>query len=190
MAQRQETAALRYEGLAKSFGRREVLAPLSLEVAPGAMVGIIGRSGAGKSTLLRLTNRLIDPSKGKLYCGPLEVTRLRGRALRAWRADAAMIFQQFNLVPRLDVLTNVMLGRLGRGAALGALFKRFSAADRTRAILALDRLGLADYAFQRADVLSGGQQQRVAIARALVQEPSVIWPTNRSPRSIRVPRRR
>jgi phosphonate transport system ATP-binding protein len=150
------------------------LKPLSIEIAAGSMVGIIGRSGAGKSTLLRLTNRLIEPSRGSIFYGDLDVTQLRGRRLRAWRARAAMIFQQFNLVGRLDVLTNVLIGRLARGVSLATLLRQFSAADRARAILVLERLGLADFALQRADRLSGGQQQRVAIARAMVQEPAIL----------------
>jgi phosphonate transport system ATP-binding protein len=166
--------SLRYLGVAKSFGSREVLKPLSLEIAPGSMVAIIGRSGAGKSTLLRLTNRLIEPSRGSIFYGDLDVMQLRGRALRAWRARAAMIFQQFNLVGRLDVLTNVLIGRLARGVSLAMLLRQFSEADRARAILVLERLGLADFALQRADRLSGGQQQRVAIARAMLQEPSIL----------------
>lgn len=168
------SGTLRYQGLAKAFGAVQVLKPLSCEIAPGAMVGVIGRSGAGKSTLLRLTNRLIEPTRGKIFYGDLDVTRIRGRDLRAWRARAAMIFQQFNLIGRLDVLTNVLVGRLGRGMTLATLFRQFSAEDRARAILALDHLGLAEYALQRADKLSGGQQQRVAIARAMVQEPSLL----------------
>lgn len=174
MAPDLDHAPLRYQGLAKSFGGREVLKPLSAEIAPGAMVGIIGRSGAGKSTLLRLTNRLIEPTRGRIFYGTLEVTRLRGRALRLWRARAAMIFQQFNLVGRLDVLTNVLIGRLARSAALPVLLRQFAAEDRARAILVLERLGLAEYALQRADKLSGGQQQRVAIARAMLQEPVLL----------------
>lgn len=167
-------APLRYLGLAKNFGGREVLRPLTAEIAPGAMVGIIGRSGAGKSTLLRLTNRLIEPTRGKILYGNRDVTLLRGRDLRHWRARAAMIFQQFNLVGRLDVLTNVLIGRLARTASLPVLLRQFTADDRARAILVLERLGLAEYALQRADRLSGGQQQRVAIARAMLQEPVLL----------------
>ena len=138
------------------------------------MVGIIGRSGAGKSTLLRLVNRLIEPSEGKIMFDGTEVTALRGRELRAWRARTAMIFQQFNLVNRLDVLTNVMCGRLYEIPAPRVLLKLFTPTDRALAIGALDRLGMADVAMNRADALSGGQQQRVAIARALMQQPRIV----------------
>ncbi len=138
------------------------------------MVGVIGRSGAGKSTLLRLLNRLIEPSAGTIACDGRDVTALRGQALRDWRQSAAMIFQQFNLVPRLDVLTNVLLGRLNDHATLPSLFLRFGDDERVDAIQALQRLGLIEQALQRAETLSGGQMQRVAIARALMQRPLLV----------------
>jgi phosphonate transport system ATP-binding protein len=137
------------------------------------MVGIIGRSGAGKSTLLRLINRLIEPSEGRILCDGTDVTSLRGKQLRAWRARTAMIFQQFNLVNRLDVLTNVMCGRLHE-MPTPCVLKWFTATERALAVRALDRLGMADVAMNRADALSGGQQQRVAIARALMQQPRIV----------------
>ena len=138
------------------------------------MVGIIGRSGAGKSTLLRMINRLIDPSQGSIFFDHTEVSALNGAALRRWQRDCAMIFQQFNLVPRLDVLTNVLLGRLNhRNTALN-LLGMFSREERASAIASLERLGIAQAALQPAGTLSGGQQQRVAIARALMQQPKVI----------------
>jgi phosphonate transport system ATP-binding protein len=140
----------------------------------GQLVGVIGRSGAGKSTLLRMINRLGDPSHGRILFGDTDITQLKGRALRQWRARCAMIFQQFNLVNRLDVLTNVLIGRIGNAGTLPVMFKHFSAMDRANAAMALDRLDLLSQALQRADTLSGGQQQRVAIARALMQKPSII----------------
>jgi phosphonate transport system ATP-binding protein len=143
-------------------------------VNDGEMVGIIGRSGAGKSTLLRLINRLTDPSEGRILSDGVDVTALRGQKLRAWRARTAMIFQQFNLVNRLDVLTNVMCGWLNEMPAARVLLKWFTPAERAVAIRALDRLGMAEFALNRADALSGGQQQRVAIARALVQQPKIL----------------
>jgi len=167
-------SALSYEAVTKRFGRKVAVEPLTLTVMPGEFLGIVGPSGAGKSTLLRLTNRLIEPTAGRIRYGDIDVTRLRGSALRRWRASAAMIFQQFNLVPRLDVLTNVLIGTLERNQGIPTLFKQFSKEERARAILALDRLGMADVARQRADSLSGGQQQRVAIARALLQNPQLI----------------
>ena len=160
--------------LSRRFGDKLAVADTSLTIREGEMVGIIGRSGAGKSTLLRLINRLIDPTDGRILFGATDVTQLSGAELRAWRANTAMIFQQFNLVSRLDVLTNVLCGRLNKMPALRVLLKLFTPAERVLAIRALDRLGLADVAMNRADALSGGQQQRVAIARALMQEPRII----------------
>jgi phosphonate transport system ATP-binding protein len=138
------------------------------------MVGIIGHSGAGKSTFLRLIDRLIEPTEGTMHYRDVPISMLKGRQLRTWRARCAMIFQQFNLVNRLDVLTNVLIGRLSYHWTLPTLMKCFSAAERALAIRALERLDLLLQALQRADTLSGGQQQRVAIARALVQQPQLI----------------
>jgi phosphonate transport system ATP-binding protein len=138
------------------------------------MVGVIGRSGAGKSTLLRLINRLLDPTQGSLHYRGLNITALKGSAVYRWRARCAMIFQQFNLVSRLDVLTNVLLGRLSYHWTVPSLLQCFSAAERAQAVRVLERLDLLPQALQRADTLSGGQQQRVAIARALIQEPEII----------------
>src|SRR3977135_4570760 len=102
------------EGLTCRFGTKAAVDNASFSIAPGGFVGVIGRSGAGKSTLLRMINRLADPSEGRILFEGLDVTALRGRELRQWRARSAMIFQQFNLVGRLDGLTNVLMGRLRR----------------------------------------------------------------------------
>src|SRR5580700_6643025 len=104
--------SLQIRGLTRRFGAKVAVDDLSLDIPAGQMLGIIGRSGAGKSTLLRMINRLIEPSAGGIRFGDTDVTALRGRALRDWRTACAMIFQQFNLIPRLDVLTNVLIGRL------------------------------------------------------------------------------
>ena len=162
---------LTLSGLTKRFGAVTAVDAVTATIPPGQFVGVIGPSGAGKSTLLRLVNRLIEPDAGTIRYGTTDVTALHGRALRHWRARAAMIFQQFNLIPRLDVLTNVLIGRLEQRPALPSLLGLFSAADRADALEALDRFGLADVALQRAGTLSGGQQQRVAIARAMLQDP-------------------
>src|ERR1700693_6227612 len=115
------------EGLTCRFGTKAAVDNASFSIAPGGFVGVIGRSGAGKSTLLRTINRLADPSEGRILFEGLDVTALRGRNLQQWRARSAMIFQQFNLVGRLDVLTHVLMGRLpggpsrrGRAQPLGA----------------------------------------------------------------------
>jgi phosphonate transport system ATP-binding protein len=152
---------------------------VSFEVPSGQMVGIIGRSGAGKSTLLRMINRLTDATSGRILCDEVfgrevDVCALRGRNVRKWRTQCAMVFQQFNLVPRLQVVTNVLLGRIGYRATLPALLMMFPAKDRALTVRALQRLDMLSHALHRADELSGGQQQRVAIARALVQEPKFL----------------
>ena len=169
---------LRLSGLTCRFGA--VAAPVvavdhvDLTIPPGQMVAIIGRSGAGKSTLMRLINRLTPASAGRILHGERDITALTGAALRAWRRDCAMIFQQFNLISRLDVLTNVLLGRLNRRPLLASLLGHFTAADRAAAVALLDEYGLLDVALQRAGTLSGGQQQRVAICRALMQQPRLV----------------
>lgn len=158
----------------KCYGHKVAIDDLTLRVEPGEVVGIIGRSGAGKSTLLRLINRLADADGGQIRCQDRDITAINGRALRQWRAQSAMIFQRFNLVERLDVVTNVLVGCLHRRPLLPSLFKSFPAEDRARAIIELDRVGMADKALQRTETLSGGEMQRVAIARAMMQEPSLL----------------
>jgi phosphonate transport system ATP-binding protein len=165
---------LRLDKLCKHFGKVKAVDQVSLTIGQGQMIGIIGRSGAGKSTLLRLINRLIDPTSGRIAFDGVNISELKSRALRQWRARCGMIFQQFNLVKRLDVLSNVLVGRLGYHRTLPTLFKMFSKREKAMAIEALDRLDMAGTALQRAETLSGGQQQRVAIARALVQEPKLM----------------
>jgi phosphonate transport system ATP-binding protein len=170
---------LKVERLTKSFGSLIAVDNVSFAVPTGQMVGIVGRSGAGKSTLLRMINRLTDASSGRILCDDvfgteIDVCTLKGRRLREWRARCAMVFQQFNLVPRLSVMTNVLMGRISYHATLPMLLMMFSDRDRTLAIRALQRLDMVSHGLHRADELSGGQQQRVAIARALVQEPRML----------------
>ncbi|MBB5694120.1 phosphonate ABC transporter ATP-binding protein [Muricoccus pecuniae] len=162
------------EGLTRRYNGRIAVDDVCLEVPRGSFVGVIGRSGAGKSTLLRMVNRLADPSAGRVLWDGRDVTRLRGRELRDWRGRCAMVFQGFNLSGRLDVLTNVLMGRLNHVSTPRALLRLWSAEDRAIALSALERFDIAELASQRAESLSGGQQQRVAIARALVQEPDII----------------
>ena len=162
------------EGLTCRFGTKAAVDNASFSIAPGGFVGIIGRSGAGKSTLLRMINRLTEPSEGRILFEGVDVTALRGKELRQWRARSAMIFQQFNLVGRLDVLTNVLMGRLADIPSWRSLTQLWPEADKALAMSALEQFDMASLAAQRADQLSGGQQQRVAIARALVQNPDII----------------
>ena len=165
---------LSIKGLSRRFGAKAAVDDVSLDILPGSFVGVVGRSGAGKSTLLRMINRLVEPSAGTIAFDGVDVTALRGAALRNWRARCAMIFQQFNLVGQLDVLNNVLIGRLHEMPTLRSLVRSWRPADVAVALSALEQFDIAAYASQRADSLSGGQQQRVAIARALVQRPSVI----------------
>jgi phosphonate transport system ATP-binding protein len=165
---------LKVDGLSKHYATVKAVDRVSLDIPQGQFVGVIGRSGAGKSTLLRLMNRLVEPTAGRLYFAGEEVTALKGAALRQWRSRCAMIFQQFNLVNRLDVITNVLIGRVGHRPTLSTLVKRFTPAERAMAIQALHRLNMDAQALQRAETLSGGQQQRVAIARALMQDPQIL----------------
>ncbi len=162
------------EKLTRRFGSKTAVDDVSLTVDPGRFVGVIGRSGAGKSTLLRMINRLEQPTSGRIVCGERVVTALTGRALAQWRTRCAMIFQQFNLVGRLDVLTNVLIGRINHVPTLRSILQLWSDEDVAIALSALEQLDIAGLAAQRADSLSGGQQQRVAIARALVQEPEIV----------------
>jgi phosphonate transport system ATP-binding protein len=165
---------LQLASVTKTYGGSAAVNGVTLRIPAGQFVGIIGSSGAGKSTLLRLVNRLVDPSGGSIAFGDMDVGALKGAALRQWRARCAMVFQHFNLTTRLDVLTNVLIGRAAGNGTLSTLFKRFSAADRMLAAQALERLGMLAHALQPAGTLSGGQQQRVAIARALAQQPEII----------------
>jgi len=170
---------LKVENLTKAFGKLVAVNNVSFTIPSGQMVGIIGRSGAGKSTLLRMINRLADPTSGRILCddvfgSEVDVSTLKGRQVREWRAQCAMVFQQFNLVPRLQVMTNVLIGRISYHHTLPTLLMMFSDKDRALTIRALQRLDMVSHALHRADELSGGQQQRVAIARALVQEPKIL----------------
>ena len=166
--------SLKIKNLKKKFKDISAVNDINLEIKEGKIIGIIGRSGAGKSTLLRMINRLVDPSEGSIEFNDINITSLKGRSLRKWRSECAMIFQQFNLVERLDVLTNVLIGSLGRNYSLLNLIGIFSKEEKINALRNLDRFDLSEKALQKAGTLSGGQQQRVAIARALMQKPKIL----------------
>jgi phosphonate transport system ATP-binding protein len=166
---------LRIEHLVKEYpGGIRALEDVSLEVRTGEFVVLIGLSGSGKSTLLRCINRLVEPTSGRILLDDLDITAARAGELRKVRRNIGMIFQQFNLVKRSTVLTNVLTGRLGYVSQWQALLAHFGEEDYRRALVNLERVGLRERAHQRADRLSGGQQQRVAIARALMQEPKIM----------------
>jgi phosphonate transport system ATP-binding protein len=150
------------------------LRDVSFTVDDGEFLIVIGLSGSGKSTLLRCINRLIEPTEGQIIWDGEDITVADQSELRRIRRHIGMIFQQFNLVKRSPVITNVLSGRLGYVNQWSSLLHRFPRKDRERAMAALERVGIADQAHKRADELSGGQQQRVGIARALMQEPELI----------------
>ena len=169
-----QDSVIEVSGLTKEFGRTVALQGASLTVARGEIVVLLGLSGSGKSTLLRHLDGLETPTSGSVRVLGQEVPRLTGRRLRALRSRMGFVFQQFDLVPSLTVLENVLTGALSelRGPRIGlwSYPKRL----KLTALGHLDRVGLLDRAYQRADTLSGGQQQRVAIARALMQDPEIL----------------
>ncbi|MFA0438335.1 phosphonate ABC transporter ATP-binding protein [Vibrio sp. 10N.286.49.C2] len=171
---------LQTRALTKSYQQdKVVLDGIDLDLHAGEFVAIVGRSGAGKSTLLHTLNGTISASSGEILNvhkdqstdNILSMTR---KELREWRTHCGMIFQDFCLVPRLDVISNVLLGRLSHTSTIKSLFKVFSDEDRAEAIRLLKWLNMLPYALQRSENLSGGQQQRVAICRAMMQNPKIL----------------
>jgi phosphonate transport system ATP-binding protein len=166
---------LRIENLSKVYPNgTQALHNVTFEVKDGEFLVVIGLSGSGKSTLLRCINRLIEPTEGKIYWNDIDITAASQSDLRKIRRSIGMIFQQFNLVRRSSVLTNVLSGRLGYANSWTSLLGVWSREDRQNALHALARVGIEEKASSRADALSGGQQQRVGIARALMQDPKII----------------
>jgi len=164
-----------FDGVTKKFGPQVLgLDDVNLTVRQGEVVALVGLSGSGKSTLLRHVDGLHLPTSGRVQVLGVDVPSVRGRALRALRRRIGFVFQQFDLVGSRTVLENVCTGTLGRlrGPRLG--LPTYPKVVRREALEHLDRVGLADRAFQRANTLSGGQQQRVAVARALMQRPEVL----------------
>ncbi len=166
---------LKITNLTKVYeGGVQALTDVSFEVPKGQFLAVIGLSGSGKSTLLRCINRLIDPTKGKIIFNDTDITAASENELRLIRRKIGMVFQQFNLVHRSTVLTNVLAGRLGYVNPAWSLLNRFPKIDIEKGYKQLERVGITDKANSRADELSGGQQQRVGIARALMQDPEMI----------------
>jgi phosphonate transport system ATP-binding protein len=157
-----------YEGDVKA------LDDVSFKVEKGEFLAVIGLSGSGKSTLLRCINRLIEPTAGQIIWDGTDVTAASQDELLRIRRKFGMVFQHFNLVTRSKVLTNVLAGRLGYVNPVMSLINRFPKSDKEMAFKQMERVGISDQAYKRADELSGGQQQRVGIARAMMQEPEMI----------------
>ena len=147
---------------------------VSLEINQGEFVAIIGLSGAGKSTLLRTINRMHDISEGSLIVNGQEIKNLKGKDLRTFRRKVGMVFQSFNLVTRTTVINNVLTSRVPDMPLWKSIIGLYSKEDKIIALEALDKVGILDKAYVRADQLSGGQQQRVALARTLAQKPEII----------------
>ncbi|TDP89310.1 phosphonate transport system ATP-binding protein [Leucobacter luti] len=160
-------------GLRVSYEERAVLAGVDLDLFPGETVALLGASGSGKSTLMKSLTGFAPISAGAVRVAGHDVTNLARGEMRTLRSKTGQVFQQFNLIPRLSVLTNVLTGAL-HGAGAINLLGGFSSAHRRQALSLLDRVGIAHKANEPARSLSGGQQQRVAIARALMQQPSII----------------
>ncbi len=168
-------AVLEIRNLTKVYeGGVLALDDVSLTVRDGEFLVIIGLSGSGKSTLMRCINRLVEPTSGQVLYNGYDITAAPPEELRRIRRKIGMVFQHFNLVTRSTVLTNVLSGRLGYVSNLAGVMHRFSADDLALAMRNLERVGIAEKAYARANELSGGQQQRVGIARALMQEPELM----------------
>lgn len=166
---------IKFEKVSKVYPNGyKALNNVTLEINQGEFVAIIGLSGAGKSTLLRTINRMHDITDGKLTVNDMEVNNLRGRELRRFRRKIGMVFQSFNLVTRTTVIKNVLTSRVPDMPLWKAIIGLYSKADKIIALEALDKVGILDKAYIRADQLSGGQQQRVALARTLAQKPEII----------------
>jgi phosphonate transport system ATP-binding protein len=166
---------LRVENLTKVYPNgTQALKNVSFEVTDGEFLAVIGLSGSGKSTLLRCINRLIEPTAGKIYWNDQDLTAASSSEMRKVRRQIGMIFQQFNLVKRSSVTTNVLAGRLGYVNTVSSSLHIFSQADHQKALASLDQVDLEGKEHVRADSLSGGQQQRVGIARALMQDPKLV----------------
>ena len=166
---------IKFEHVDKVYGNGvKALQDVNLEIEQGEFVAVIGLSGAGKSTLIRAVNKMIDINSGSITVNGVDVSKLKGKELRKFRRKIGMVFQSFNLVNRTTVLNNVLSAKVPDMSFFRTLFGLFSKEDKISALEALDKVGILDKAYIRADQLSGGQMQRVALARTLAQNPEII----------------
>ena len=166
---------IKFEHVDKVYSNgTKALSDVNLEIQQGEFVAIIGLSGAGKSTLIRTINKMIDITSGKLTVNDIDVEKLQGKKLRTFRRKIGMVFKSFNLVMRTSVINNVLSARVADMSFIRTLLGLYSKQDKIKALTALDKVGILDKAYSRADQLSGGQQQRVALARTLAQDPQII----------------
>ncbi len=167
---------IKFEHVGKIYPDGTVaLVDVTLEIAQGEFVAVIGLSGAGKSTMIKLINKMIPVTSGKLIVNDIEVDEsLKGKSLRTFRRKIGMIFQSFNLIGRTTVIKNVLAARVAEMDPISSLFGIYKKEDKIVALEALEQVGILEKAYNRADKLSGGQQQRVALSRTIAQNPSII----------------
>ena len=166
---------IKFENVDKVYGNGvKAMDNVSLTIEQGEFVAIIGLSGAGKSTLIRTINKMIDITSGKLTVNGVDVSTLSGASLRKFRRKIGMVFKSFNLISRISVIKNVLSARVADLSLPRVLFGLYSKKDKILALESLDKVGILEKAYIRADQLSGGQQQRVALARTLAQTPEII----------------
>lgn len=170
------------KNVSRIFGQKRAVDALSFQIEGPQFVGIIGRSGAGKSTFLRMVNRLTDATDGQILFAGRDILALKGAEARAWQSQCAMIFQKFNLVPRMDVVSNVLHGILNRRSTFQTVFNLWSKDDILKALDILDCPGIAEHRPR-----SGSRRSRVASNSAwrlrarCCKTPRSFWLTNPSP---------
>ncbi len=166
---------IKFRNVDKTYpGGVQALKNVTLDIEQGEFIAIIGLSGAGKSTLIRTVNRMHDITGGSLNVNGHEVNDLKGKDLRRFRRRIGMVFQSFNLVSRTTVIKNVLASRVPDMPLWKSMLGLYSREDKIKALEALDKVGILEKAYTRADQLSGGQMQRVAVARTLAQDPQII----------------
>ncbi|EOH97820.1 phosphonate ABC transporter ATP-binding protein [Enterococcus pallens] len=166
---------LELKNVGKTYDKKKyALKDINLTINKGEFIVVIGPSGAGKSTFIRSINRMIDPSEGEIIFDGAHMEKIKGRELKRQRSDIGMIFQHYNLIGRTNVIKNVLHGRLGKISFAKSLFSLYSESDKQEAVDLLNKVGLSQQIYQRANDLSGGQMQRVGICRAMMQHPKLI----------------